>query len=64
MRVAYVIHLTQNRGRAALKQAGGWRELVAVTSWSTFTGQSVSIPCHSQTRTKHADLVNLETFIY
>jgi len=25
------------------------------------TGQSVSIPRHSQTRTKHADLVTLET---
>ena len=27
----------------------------------TNTGQSVSIPCHSQTRTKHVDLVTLET---
>ena len=25
------------------------------------TGQYISIPCHSQTRTKHADLVTLET---
>ena len=24
-------------------------------------GQYISIPCHSQTRTKHADLVTLET---
>ena len=29
--------------------------------FNVITGQYISIPCHSQTRTKHADLVTLET---
>ena len=34
---------------------------VQISKESLNTGQSVLIPCHSQTRTKHADLVTLET---